>query len=112
MQPIQAGKLRHRVTINKPILGGTPDAYNAQAQSQQLVGTFWASVEPISGREIEVAKTYAATVSHKIQMRYVPGILTTYQLLFNGRTFNINAVLNAEERNRMLTLFVTEKIAT
>lgn len=111
MLPIQAGRLRHRITINKPV-PGTPDSYGGVQNTWQSVGTFWASIESLSGREFEVAKSYAATVSHRIVMRYAPGILPTYQVIYGTRIFNVNGVLNVEERNRQLTLFCTEQIKT
>lgn len=111
MRPVEAGKLRHRITINQPSLG-TATAYGNAPVAWALVGKFWASIEPIGGREFEVAKSYAATVSHKISMRYAPGILPTCQIVFGTRTFNINGIMNAEGRNRMLVMFCTEKIVT
>lgn len=53
----------------------------------------------------------AATVSHRVTMR-PPGVTVTpaEQIVFNGRIFNIESVINPEERNQELQLMCRELV--
>lgn len=104
---MRAGKLRHRITIKQRTLAAA-DAYGYQEPSLSAFATLWASVEPISGREFDFAKSFAASVSHKMTMRHYPGITSLMLVSFKSRAFAINAVLNPEERNRETVLMCTE----
>lgn len=44
--PIQAGKLRHRITIQRETV--TRDEYGSEVKTWDDLATVWASVEPLS----------------------------------------------------------------
>ena len=69
---IDAGSLRHRIEILRTT-GGTADAYGEKPENQVSLGTFWASIEPISGRELWQAQQVQSDVTHRIIMRYQAG---------------------------------------
>src|SRR6185437_1339320 len=77
---VSAGDLRHRITIKEH--APAYDDYNRPVKATdgsdwkpiQPTGSFWAAIEPLSGREIIVAKEVAPTATHVIRMRYAPGI--------------------------------------
>jgi head-tail adaptor len=48
------------------------------------------------------------TVSHKITLRHLDGVATTYRVKFGSRTFAINAVITPREVKDELWLFCTE----
>ena len=104
---MRAGRLRHRITIQNPTkqrnqVGETVLAWKDLA-------TVWAAVEPVSGKEFFAAKQVIAEVTHKIRTRYRPGISPQSRVLFNGRTFEVNSVINRDERNRELEIMATEQ---
>lgn len=111
MNPIRSGPLRHRITIQQPAQGA-PDSFGGRQNVFTTFATVWGSIAPLSGREMDYARGFDAQVSHRVIMRYVAGILPSFRILYGSRTFSITAALNAEERNRMLTLYCTELIAT
>lgn len=69
----------------------------------------WASIRPLSGRELWQAQQVQADVTHAVRMRYRMGIDATMELDLKGRRLKIVAVLNLEERNRTLELLCQEQ---
>jgi SPP1 family predicted phage head-tail adaptor len=67
---MKAGKLRHLVNVMQPVDSMTAKAddeitYTAGTPSQE-----WASIEPLQGRELQVANQIRGDLTHKITMRY------------------------------------------
>lgn len=106
---MQAGKLHHKIQIVTQI-AGSKDAYAKAVLTWPVFANLYANISPISGKEFEFAKSFGATVSHKINTHWIAGVNVKQKVLFNGRTFSINAVLNPEELNRELVLYCTEQI--
>jgi SPP1 family predicted phage head-tail adaptor len=106
---MRAGELRHRVIIEEPT-EGTPNAYGERVPTWREWDTRWARVEPVSGREVAYAKTHAATVSHKITLRYVEGLLPTFRVRYGVLVFTIDAAIDVEMRRKELNLFCTQVI--
>jgi SPP1 family predicted phage head-tail adaptor len=103
------GKLRHRVELQHDT-GTAQDAYGAPTADWQTYGLRWAEVVPVSGREAEYAKSYAATVDHKITLRYCVDLKPQHRIKFGARLFYPNAILDRDGRKRELTVFATEQV--
>jgi SPP1 family predicted phage head-tail adaptor len=105
---VSPGRLRHRVTLQ------TQGTRTANADGQLAVGgwtdvgTYWAEVRPLSGRELANAAQIKATVTHSVTMRYSGLIDATSRILFGARIFSVLSVLNAAEKNRRYDLIVQE----
>ena len=102
------GKLRHQVEILKPII--TQDALGQEVENLELQKTVWASIEPLSGKEYFSAKQVNSEVTVKLTIRYVESILSQWVVQFGQRVFNIESIINFEERNRYLQLLCSEKV--
>ena len=111
---MNAGQLRHQISIIQPP-ALAPGAYGVQPPASSSFVAFasgiWASIEPISAREFQYAHNFGATVTHKVRIRYLSGMLPTFQITYGTRTFSINGILNFEERNIYLDLYCTEIVA-
>lgn len=70
--------------------------------------TVWAAVEPLRGREFMEAKQVQAEVTHRMRMRYRDGISPEKRVSFDGRTFDILAVIHVAEREREVQLMCRE----
>jgi SPP1 family predicted phage head-tail adaptor len=102
----QPGKLIHRITIQRPV--ETQDSLGATVQSWQNLANVWASIEPLSAREqFNLHSTYTAA-THKIGMHYIAGVTAKCRVLFGTRAFDIESVINPEERNEDLNLVCSE----
>lgn len=103
---MQAGRLRHRVTIQNAV--EARNAYGEAIKTWSTVATVYASVEPIRGREMFDAEQVQSEVTHRVRLRYRPGLTSQMRLLFNGRMFEIQTVINVNERNREVQLMCKE----
>jgi len=103
---VRAGELRHRLTIEIPqrLSDGAGGAIVTWAQ----VASIWAHIKPVSARELRAAEQRAEKLTHKIILRYRSDINATMRLVGAGRIFNINAIINEDERDHWLVCFCVE----
>lgn len=109
-----AGKLRHRVQIQRDERHGVPsNAGGPQDPLWVTVGARYANVVPLSGRERFTADQVQADVSHRVEMHYDPtiGIRPAWRLLYGARPLEIESTVNVGERNRELHLMCKEVVA-
>lgn len=103
---IQAGKLRHRITLQTATetnVDGNP------VKSWSSVGTFWAFVQPISGSESTTSsKQVQADTTHNVTMRCVAAINSGDRFLFGSRVLQIVSVVNEDELNSVLKIICKE----
>lgn len=114
---MRAGRLRHRVTIQRRV--ESRNSFGEQiATWEDVAYNVPASVEPLQGREYFAAAQVQSTVEVRIRLRYMPGIRTTMRVLHAVevvgspqavRYYNIEAVLNIDERNRELNLMCSAR---
>jgi SPP1 family predicted phage head-tail adaptor len=107
---MQAGSLRHRITIQELNLSETTtrDDHGGIVEDWRDVVTVWASVEPIRAVEIYRANQVDARITHRITTRYQAGITTAMRALFGTRTLLFLSVINPDERRIMLEMLAME----
>ena len=103
---MRLGPLRQRVNIQAR--SATVDAFGQESETWATVATVWASVEPLSGRELLAAQQVQGETTHRIRMRYQAGVTTSTRLLFNLRPFDVRSVINKNEAGAFLELLCTE----
>lgn len=101
------GKLRHRVEVQTPT--ETLDALGQASRTWATTTTRYASILPLTGRELERARQISPDVTHKLTLRNV-SITTRDRLLFGTRVFNVQSVLTPEERNLTTEVLAIEKV--
>jgi SPP1 family predicted phage head-tail adaptor len=107
---MRAGSLRHRITIRRLVDGQDDEFGSATLTPTVFADRVPASVEPLTGKELINADRTEAGVSHRVRIRYMPGIVPKMQVVFNERILNIVSVINKEERNIELELMCLEKV--
>lgn len=105
---MQSGKLRHRLKLQSKTV--TRDSYGAETIVWTEEAIVWGSVEPISGREYFLAKQVQAETTHKIRIRYYSGLRADWRILFGARIFEIDSIINFEERNKEMVLMCHEMV--
>jgi SPP1 family predicted phage head-tail adaptor len=105
---MRAGDLRHRIEIQT--IGTTRGAAGEVVDTWTTEKTVWASVEPLKGGEMYAAKQINADTTHKIRLWYLHGLTPAKRILFGTRVFNIQQVLNVEERGIEHLLYCQEMI--
>lgn len=107
---MEAGKLRHRITIQQDN-GTTADASGHATANWQTYATVWASVQPVQGLERWRANQMQAETTHLITIRYLPDVTTKMRALFQGvRYLNFLSVLNVDERNIEMQIQAKERV--
>ena len=93
---IDAGKLRERVTVQ--IASGTTNTLGETVLAWSNSTAVWASVEGVSAREALAAGQQETSVTHKVRLRYLPGL--TQQMRFSWRSRTLEIVSLLEHGNR------------
>lgn len=111
---IEPGELRHRIKIAQPsqTTGGVDNigGITTDPSTWEVVRTCWASIEAWTGDSNLSANQQLATSSHWIVIRHPRTFIPTTKMVvwFQTRTFQINAVLNPTEQNKLLVLVAEE----
>ncbi len=101
-----SSRLRHRLTLQQE--DTTEDGAGGYARSWQDIADVWAEIIPLSGKELLFAGQLQAEVTHRILIRYRDAVHAGQRLVFDGRVFNIHAVMNIRENDDLLELTVAE----
>ena len=105
------GRLRHKIQIVRPV--PTQDSSGGWdiTQNQVLLET-WGSVEALTATEKFAAHEFTSLVTHKVWMRHprnaMQRVTADMQVWFNKRQFQIEGVLNPDERKDLLLLMCIE----
>lgn len=94
---IDPGKLRERVTVQ--IASGTTNALGETVLSWADSSAVWASVEGVSAREALAAGQQETSVSHKVRLRFLPGLTQQMRFAWRGRTLEIVSLLEHGNRS-------------
>jgi SPP1 family predicted phage head-tail adaptor len=104
---IAAGKIRHRIDILQPT-GAQDSAGGISLADYIVLQTVWASIVPTAGAEQLVAGSETSVVNYTLEIRYLAGLNSSFQIGYDGRKFQIIAVENPDGRNKKLYLSVVE----
>jgi SPP1 family predicted phage head-tail adaptor len=94
---IDPGKLRERVTVQQA--SGSRNSLGETVLSWSDFAEVWASVEGVSAREALIAGQQETTVSHRVRMRYLPGLTQQMRFSWRGRTLEIVSLLEHGNRS-------------
>ncbi len=104
---MQAGKMRHRVTLQraKPIR----DYFGQSVMNWTDVQTVWAEVEWVTGKELVIGHAEQAETTLKITLRYRPDLRTDWRIIHHpptgyGEICAIDAVLPDARKTRLEVL--------
>jgi SPP1 family predicted phage head-tail adaptor len=103
---MRAGTLRRQITIQSR--SSTPDTFGQSVRTWSNLVTTWADIEPLSGRELEVARAVQPEVTHQVTIRYRTGLTDVMRIVYQGRYFNINSILDVGMRHEILQMLCTE----
>jgi SPP1 family predicted phage head-tail adaptor len=103
---IDPGKLRERVTVQ--IASGTTNALGETVLAWADSSAVWASVEGVSSREALAAGQQDTTITHRVRLRYLPGLTQRDRFSWQSRTLNIVSLL--EYNNRAEHVAICEEV--
>ena len=107
---MNAGRMRHRVELRTPKFANQSGESNTTYSS---LGTFWAEVEPVRGREYWQAQHENSEVTHRIRMRFVRRAKANANLVayYGDREFEVMTVIDPGERNTSIELMCRERVS-
>ena len=109
---IDTGKRRHHMALQE--FDGALDDANQPLDHDDAhwhdVAHPWARVTPVSGREFYEAGQSDSEVTHKIDIRYRPGVRTDMRLKLGRRVFELISVIDWEERHESLLIMAKELV--
>ena len=103
---IRTGDLNRRITIQTRTAG--QDSYGQQVTTWSDLLSCWALIEPLAGRELEIAQAVNAAVDHKVTILYRSTVTAQHRVVYQGRYLNISAVLDPEMAHEVLHLMCGE----
>ena len=106
------GKYHHKVVVQQLTAGST--AAGSRGQSQKTwadKATVQASIEPLDGREMTLARGIIPTATHRVEMYYTAYATPKARIKFGTRYLNIENVQNIDERRRIVSMLCTEEVA-
>lgn len=105
---IHAGQLQHQIKIVDLAL--TQDSFGGtQIDDGVPFATVWAKIEALSGRELEAAQQKVSEVTHRITLRFLPGVRAKQNVWFRDRQFQIEDVEDPLEQQKILFLLCIER---
>ncbi len=108
---IQAGKLRHRISILRANL--TQDSFGGWQIGDDSIfaANVPAAIETLTGRELYAAQQKVSEVTHRITIRWQPGILAKMNVAWpdEDRFFQIQVPENPDGRHKVLNLLCIER---
>ena len=90
-------------TVNDPDIAGAQWTCTG-------TGTMSALISPIRAKELVGNSKLELNITHKIIIRYIDGVTSAMDILFNTRTFRIVSLINPDERNVYLEILAEEII--
>ncbi len=103
-------KLRHRVSIQERA-PKTQDAFGQEVEGWVEVVSAWADVSGGAGQEVPEANATFSRQDYAVVIRYRDWLTTAHRLVYDGQPFNINAVVDVDERHYWLELACTAGLA-
>jgi len=93
--------LRSGIMDQKAEIQTPTDSVNSIGEPELAWSTFatrWIAVLPLSGNEAINAMANEASVTHRVRMRYTPGLKPKMRLISESRTFEILSVVERGRR--------------
>lgn len=100
------GRLDKRLRVEEAVTKRSPSGA-AAPPLWQLKATRWASIEPLTGQELEKQGAMESQSQVRIVMRPFPGLGTRHRLVRGTVVYGIVSVTNRRMRNRELEVMCT-----
>jgi len=107
---LTAGMLRNQMEVQR--VTNSADGMGGYTKSWAKVQDAWFHLKPLSGGERMQAMRIESTISHRAHCRASVDVETRDRLSYDGRVFNVKAVLDLEERGKWYELDLEEGVAT
>jgi SPP1 family predicted phage head-tail adaptor len=110
---MEAGRLRHRVTIQEKV--DSRDSYGGERETWVDIAEVWAEVEPLVGREYLESRQESAEITTRVRVRYRAGIRPEMRVKYVDEAdvahyYDIFSAQNVGTRRKELVLVCREQV--
>ena len=102
----RAGRANKPVTIQEATLAR--DSHGQPVETWSTFHSWRCEISPLRGQERFAAQQLEAQTSHKLTGHYISGVRPSMRVVYDGRTFRIESVINQGEQGRVLELECVE----
>lgn len=99
---IEPGKMRERVTVQ--IASGATNTLGETVLTWANSTAVWAHVEGVSAREALEAGQQDTTITHRVRIRYLPGLTQQMRFSWRSRTLDIVSLLEYGNRSEHVAI--------
>ena len=109
---MQAGKLRQRVEHQRQTVTGQ-NSYGQKTYTWDAVGTYWAEVRAMQGKELDIAQQKWAEARFKVTVRYQPSVefKRADRLVWGTRNLDIIDAEDPDGRQDMVVIVAKEYVS-
>ena len=100
---IRSGRLDKRITIQRRTM--TDNEYGEPVETWADLVTVWAIYLPARGSERFAAAQQIAEIDTVFRIRFRQGITVTDRIIYNGKTYDIKAVVDMPGRKEGIELY-------
>ena len=104
-RPLHAGRLTQRLTLRRRVAG--VDAFGQESVTWADLASVWGEAEPLQGREFFAAAQVREDVTVRFVIRYRSDVTAKDRVVWNGREFDVYAVLEDDGARVRLTLMAS-----
>lgn len=85
---LYAGKLRHRIVIQRPIYTQDPVSGDTVTTWEPLYSSVPAAVDFLSAKEFIASNTTQAQIVARMTIRFLPNLTAEMRIVYQGRIYN------------------------
>jgi SPP1 family predicted phage head-tail adaptor len=105
---MRAGKLNKKISILNPVEVQSTVSGELTVTWSTYLKNRWASVSPLSGRELYIAQQYKAELDTTFTIRYSEGITPEMRIVYNESSYHIHSVIDPEEEHKELNILASK----
>jgi len=105
---MRAGSLRHKIVFQQLTVANDTWGHSNETWTDSI--TAWAAIWPLRGTERMEGMKLDNELTHKIRVRYQNGLHPKMRIKFGTRYFDIQSIVNVDERNIYQEIMATEEI--
>lgn len=99
---IEPGKMRERVTVQ--IASGSTNTLGETLLTWNNSTSVWAQIEGVSAREALAAGQEETNITHRVRLRYLPGLTQQMRFSWRSRTLEIISLLEYGHRSEHVAI--------
>lgn len=109
---MRAGDLRHPIEIQQSTAVRDPATGEFGDPVWQSFANTWASVEPLSAKDLIAARAAQSEATGRMVIRYRPGVLPTMRIVYRGEVYSIEGPPLEDDKSGLeyLTILVSKGV--